>query len=513
MIRAQQAPTLKTTPGAPQPAMTAFASHLVAGQTGPGAPSGAGKADVRRSGGIAGVFQALVASVIDGGKPGSEAATVAMSAAAPTAAGDPARLGSAPDAPAADDDVSLTDQAAGELLAAAEAVAAAPPFADAATVDAAETASTSGPFSAAGPIEGLAGLRLDPEFSAQSPLDAAPVADEAGSGSSPSDLAAVDDHGSAPIVPSPEPAAAPAQTAGSGARPLVQAAPELTSLIGRIVESAKPEQRPDPGDADQTAETDPAVTTLEAPIPATPAPSTRRSARADVRAGNGRAEAMGGLASHLTASADKAVPVGSSVAAEVDEIPSAALQSLPGKVEAQADAAAPEPAPIASAAPAQTQAGTPSADPAAVVRGSPETVARLASDIIRKLEGKTTRFDVQLDPLGLGKVDVSIEINADGRLSAALTFDSAQAAADLRGRATELRQALEKAGFELTDASLSFDTGAQSGGFGGREPGEQFADWSRRAFRSAQSGLDQADVQLAAAALARTPTGGVDIRI
>jgi flagellar hook-length control protein FliK len=101
------------------------------------------------------------------------------------------------------------------------------------------------------------------------------------------------------------------------------------------------------------------------------------------------------------------------------------------------------------------------ANMAAQVRGAPETVAKLAAGILDKLEGQSTRFDLQLDPLGLGKVDVSVEIAADGRLTAQLGFDSAQGLAELRGRAQELRQALEQAGFSLGDNGLSFDFSGQ----------------------------------------------------
>lgn len=152
---------------------------------------------------------------------------------------------------------------------------------------------------------------------------------------------------------------------------------------------------------------------------------------------------------------------------------------------------------------------------AAVPRGSPETVARMAADIIRKLDGQSTRFDVQLDPHGMGKVDVAIEINRDGKLTAAMSFDSAQSAADLRGRAGELRLALEKAGFDIADGGLTFDLSGQNAGFSGREAGQQDRAWNGRAFQRAQSGADEADLSLAAtpSTPSRWTRSGVDIRI
>src|SRR5215217_6763188 len=162
----------------------------------------------------------------------------------------------------------------------------------------------------------------------------------------------------------------------------------------------------------------------------------------------------------------------------------------------------------AAASGAATTAEAPAAS-----RTSAETVAKLSADIVRKLEGQSTKFDLQLDPHGLGKVDVSVEIDRDGRLTAALSFDSAQSASDLRSRSGELRAALEQAGFEVSDSGLSFDMASQGGGFGGREAGEQSRSWSGRAFQTAQSGLDEADARAALSSNARAASGGVDIRI
>jgi hypothetical protein len=85
----------------------------------------------------------------------------------------------------------------------------------------------------------------------------------------------------------------------------------------------------------------------------------------------------------------------------------------------------------------------------AVIRGAPETVAKLAAEIARKLEQRNTRFELALDPAGLGGVQVSLEINARGELAAHMSFERPEAAAELRGRAQELQRALEQAGFEV----------------------------------------------------------------
>ncbi len=173
--------------------------------------------------------------------------------------------------------------------------------------------------------------------------------------------------------------------------------------------------------------------------------------------------------------------------------------------------------------PAQTADARGPAAPAAAMttdavaaRATPETVARFAADVVRKLEGQSTRFDIQLDPHGLGKVDVAIEIDRHGKLTAAMSFDSPQSAADLGSRAADLRLALEQAGFDVADDGLTFDLTGQGAGFGGREAGQrEDRAWNGRAFQRAQAGAEDADLSL-------TPTpsftdrrtrSGVDIRI
>nr|WP_314433885.1 flagellar hook-length control protein FliK [uncultured Brevundimonas sp.] len=85
-----------------------------------------------------------------------------------------------------------------------------------------------------------------------------------------------------------------------------------------------------------------------------------------------------------------------------------------------------------------------------------ETTAHLAAQIARSLDGKSTRFDMVLTPEDLGRVDVSLEIGDDGQLAARLAFDNPAAAAELRGRADELRKQLQDAGFQMAGDALDF---------------------------------------------------------
>ncbi|HEX5377895.1 MAG TPA: flagellar hook-length control protein FliK, partial [Phenylobacterium sp.] len=177
------------------------------------------------------------------------------------------------------------------------------------------------------------------------------------------------------------------------------------------------------------------------------------------------------------------------------------------------DTIAAQGAPVsAHATPASAQAA------AAAARGAPETVASLAAQIVKKLEGRTTRFDVQLHPADLGRVDVRLEIGAHGRLMASMSFENPHAAAELRGRADELRSALESAGFDLS-GGLSFDV-AGDRGQGQRQAQDNTPDGGGalrgRAFEAALATADEtASAALAGAlnAYQSRVAPGLDIRI
>ncbi|MBX7249040.1 MAG: flagellar hook-length control protein FliK [Caulobacteraceae bacterium] len=122
----------------------------------------------------------------------------------------------------------------------------------------------------------------------------------------------------------------------------------------------------------------------------------------------------------------------------------------------------------------------------AATRGAPELVAQLAATISRKLEGRVTRFNMELNPAELGRVDVKLSIEADGRLAAQMSFDNPAAAADMRGKADELRRQLEQAGFSVRNEDLTFSDREQGQGFAQSRSSRQESDAVRgRAFRDA----------------------------
>lgn len=125
-------------------------------------------------------------------------------------------------------------------------------------------------------------------------------------------------------------------------------------------------------------------------------------------------------------------------------------------------------------------------------RATIETTAQLTAQITRRLEGRSTRFEMALTPEGLGRVDVSLDIDADGQLAARLAFDNPLAAMDMRGRVDELRRQLEDQGFKLADDALQFtdrDPQSRGDGFDGRR---------ERAFARSNRLNDDADLEISA---------------
>ncbi|CAN5135817.1 hypothetical protein BH10PSE2_BH10PSE2_04900 [soil metagenome] len=141
-----------------------------------------------------------------------------------------------------------------------------------------------------------------------------------------------------------------------------------------------------------------------------------------------------------------------------------------------------------------------------------ETTAQIAAQITRQLNGKHTRFEMGLTPEGLGRVDVRLDIDADGQLTARLAFDNPLAATDLKGRADELRGQLQDAGFKLASDALDFSHRDPSSGGSGQ--GGSANPRQTRAFAAASRvGVDADTAPIAPwVSLSLTPRG-VDMKV
>ncbi|MDP3403623.1 MAG: flagellar hook-length control protein FliK [Brevundimonas sp.] len=260
-------------------------------------------------------------------------------------------------------------------------------------------------------------------------------------------------------------------------------------------------------DADAAAGAETPALTADEPAPeqppvANPAPATGPRTRDVIdRANAGRSDSGGASLSATPVTDD--TPAGGATPPPAVQQTSAAdpVAPRPGETPVVVLATT-DPVEPTAALPAPTEA-TPAEARAAgsaetlslstTSRASIETTAQIAAQIVKKLEGRSTRFEMALTPEGLGQVDVSLDIDADGQLAARLSFDNPLAATELRSRVDELRRQLQEAGFMVADDALSFSQRDASAGQGGqfdRRPDARNA----RAFGAASRITAEADL-------------------
>lgn len=256
-------------------------------------------------------------------------------------------------------------------------------------------------------------------------------------------------------------------------------------VVAAITETASSVTAETADTADQPAEAAP-IDTPKSPTSLQPAPPLRGNLHAAVDQTSDAA-----VPAIQTATPQDATPSSAGIEVAAKPTPSSAKTTEPVIAGvATSDPASPEattasPAPL-DAQPAQQAAASSHAQGASTLsRATVETTAQLAAQIARKLDGRSTRFDMVLTPEDLGRVDVSLEIGKDGQLSARLAFDNPAAAADLKGRADELRRQLQEAGFQVAGDALDFSQRDPSTGGGAFERQQQrnalFAGGSRLA--------------------------------
>lgn len=271
-----------------------------------------------------------------------------------------------------------------------------------------------------------------------------------------------------PVVPTPVVATASTATATSTppvVLPDVTAADAaeaaLLAAAAEAAEAATDAPQTPPPATDKAAATTPPAPQVQPPAPAPLKPASERTGRTQdglTRDGSETKVSADGVTVTTSASTASATPV-----------------PTPGKAAADASTVPPAPAALTGQAdPAgdlNIDGATASLDTAkahaeaavshdvslsTLSRATIDATAQIAAQIIRKLDGKSTRFEMALTPDDLGRVDVKLEIDAEGRLAARMAFDNPAAAADLRGRADELRRQLQDAGFHVPDDAFEF---------------------------------------------------------
>ncbi|HBH88574.1 flagellar hook-length control protein FliK [Ponticaulis sp.] len=128
------------------------------------------------------------------------------------------------------------------------------------------------------------------------------------------------------------------------------------------------------------------------------------------------------------------------------------------------------------------------------LRGSAATqaavLAQVSQKLLQKFDGKTSRFEIRLDPAELGKVDVRIEVDRDGRVQAVLAAKDAVAADALTRGLRSLENALTQAGFDLGDNGVQVELDQNN---------------SKKSFTHSGDSEDQAELQQAASDTEQQP--------
>jgi flagellar hook-length control protein FliK len=118
---------------------------------------------------------------------------------------------------------------------------------------------------------------------------------------------------------------------------------------------------------------------------------------------------------------------------------------------------------LANAAPAQAASDTPKASATSQTQAAPRVpVPELGTYVARMAKTGENNFDLRLDPLDLGRVDVKVEITESGKINATFLVERKETLEMLQKDSSQLQQAFENAGLKADSNSLSFSLKDQS---------------------------------------------------
>ncbi|MGY4186943.1 flagellar hook-length control protein FliK [Bradyrhizobium sp. USDA 4459] len=123
-----------------------------------------------------------------------------------------------------------------------------------------------------------------------------------------------------------------------------------------------------------------------------------------------------------------------------------------------------------------------------------------------------TRFDISLDPVDLGRIDVRINVDRNGQVTSHLTVEKPETLQMLRQDAPQLQRALDDAGLKTGSSGLSFSLRDQNSS--GQNTGQN-NDNSGNSRRLIISEDDQAPAAPVSRSYGRMlgSSSGVDIRV
>jgi flagellar hook-length control protein FliK len=115
--------------------------------------------------------------------------------------------------------------------------------------------------------------------------------------------------------------------------------------------------------------------------------------------------------------------------------------------------------PVLAATGAPTTAATPTAIP----------IAGLAVEITAHARAGKNRFEIRLDPPELGRIDVRLDVDHQGKVTSHVVVDRVETLDILRRDAPQLERSLQDAGLNTADNALQFSL-RDHGGFAGQNP-------------------------------------------
>lgn len=131
---------------------------------------------------------------------------------------------------------------------------------------------------------------------------------------------------------------------------------------------------------------------------------------------------------------------------------------------------------------------------------------QVAVHLKQAIKNGADEIQIQLKPASLGAIDVKLNVNHDGRLTAVISADRSDTLHLLKQDSSSLEQALRDAGFSADSGSLSFNLR------GNADPSSQGGSQQSSAFNTVAS-LDAETPTKAAAYNRRQASGGVDIQV
>ena len=129
--------------------------------------------------------------------------------------------------------------------------------------------------------------------------------------------------------------------------------------------------------------------------------------------------------------------------------------------------------------PAWAREAIATASPATGTAAASVPVSGLPIAIAARALAGSNQFDIRLDPPELGRIDVRLDVDANGQVTSHITVDRPETLTLLQSQQPQLERALEQAGLKTADNGLQFTlrdqsfTGGNAGGGAQPAPAQQ----------------------------------------